>query len=64
MTGEDMIIVEVAKMLREAPLDAFPELRKVFWIAGRCEHCGAATVSDGRQTCIECKRPIINRCAP
>ena len=63
MTGEDMIIQAVAQLLREAKLSDHSELRKVFWIAGRCEHCGAPTVSDGRLTCRSCGRPIVNRCA-
>jgi hypothetical protein len=60
MTGEDMIIRAVARMLREAKLSEHAELRKVFWIAGYCEHCGAAHVSNGSGVCAECGRALVN----
>ena len=63
MTGEDMIIVETAKLLRESKDSEYPELRKVFWIAGRCEHCGSTYPQDGLLRCSNCERAIINRSA-
>ena len=62
MTGEDMIIEAAAELLRNCRLDEHMELRRVFWIAGRCEHCGHPVVSDGNLRCYDCGRPIINRC--
>ena len=59
MTGEDTIIVAAAKLLREAALDEHLELRRAFWLGGRCEHCGAP--HDGDTRCSICKRLIINR---
>ena len=61
MTGEDMIITAVAKLLREARDDEHAELRLVFWIAGRCEHCGATHVNNGKMKCKGCGRSIVNR---
>lgn len=61
MTGEEMIVCAAAKLLREAKFDEHMELRKVFWIAGRCEHCGSTYPQDGNLRCSNCERPIINR---
>ena len=61
MTGEDMIVKETAKMLREARDDEYASLRLVFWIAGRCEQCGAPHVCDGKMMCRSCGSKIINR---
>ena len=58
-----MIIRAAARMLREAKLSEYTELRKVFWIAGYCEHCGAPHVCNGLNTCAECGRPLKNRTA-
>lgn len=58
-----MIVREAARLLREARDDEHGELRRVFWIAGRCEYCSAPHCSDGRLVCQGCGRPITNRCA-
>jgi len=64
MTGEDMIIKTVAKLLHEARDDKYAHLRLVFWIAGRCEHCGAPHVCDGKMLCRSCGNAIVNRVSP
>lgn len=64
MTGEDMIIEAAARVLRESRDDEHVGLRRVFWIAGRCEHCGAPHRNDGSMRCPSCKRIIVNRVSP
>ncbi len=59
MTGEDMIIEEAAKILLVSRESSFPELRRVFWIAGRCENCGAP--HDTETHCGVCNKPIARR---
>jgi hypothetical protein len=63
MSGEDMIIEAAAKILRESRYDEHMDLRRSFWIAGRCEHCGAPHLGDGSLHCHNCKREIVNRVA-
>lgn len=60
MTGEDEIIETVAKtMLRAARDNEHAELRRIFWIAGRCENCGASHA--GVSVCGNCGAEIVNR---
>jgi hypothetical protein len=64
MTGEDMIIEAAAALLKEQSITALTELRQAFWIAGRCEGCGAPAdhvfVKDW-PSCDRCGALVVNR---
>jgi hypothetical protein len=61
MTGEDLIIEAAAHILSRSCGDAHVALRRAFWIASRCEHCGKPRNCDERVRCSNCNRVAIRR---
>jgi hypothetical protein len=61
MTDEDEIIQAVAELLHESREDEYTDIRRSFWINGRCEHCGKPRADSNALQCESCGGATVSR---